>query len=275
MSAVYGKPSYKPQVDDDNEVVYGKPVQNPRKGVDEELGVVGNCDIDLDGPEMPPEVEQMIRAGFIRKVYGILTAQMAFTVFFCVSCMFVSPLRHAIIGFYRTPGAGMMMFIPMVCILCALMKNKDQHPLNYQLLAAFTVCMSVPIGFICAAYYTAGLGHLILQAFILTCVCFGSLTAYTFYSGKDFSWMGAGLSSGLMLLMFWGFLGAVFGFGGGLLYSAFGAILFCGYIVFDTWRIMKEYGCDDAIIASIDLYLDIVNLFLYLLQILSSQSSDS
>lgn len=267
-------PGYRPQIDTDH-VVYGKPVQKHTKDVDEELGnVVDGQEVCLE-ETMPPEIEQMVRAGFIRKVYGILTAQMAFTVLFCMCSMFVAPLRHGLIGFYKIPGAGIMLFIPMMCILCALMKNKDQHPLNYQLLMAFTVCMSVPVGFICAAYYSHGLGHLILQAFVLTMICFGSLTAYTMYSGKDFSWMGAGLSSGLMILIFWGFLGSVFGFGMGLMYSAFGAMLFCGYIVYDTWRIMKEYGCDDAIIAAIDLYLDIVNLFMYLLQFLSSMSSDS
>ncbi|CAK0867607.1 unnamed protein product [Prorocentrum cordatum] len=65
--------------------------------------------------------------------------------------------------------------------------------------------------------------------------------------------MGGMLSMGLMGMIMWGFLGSLFGFGGGLLYSACGAILFCGYIVFDTHRVMQVYGPDDAIVAAIEL----------------------
>jgi FtsH-binding integral membrane protein len=35
--------------------------------------------------------------------------------------------------------------------------------------------------------------------------------------------------------------------------------------------IMNRIGCDDYILASIDLYLDIVNLFLYILQLMSDR----
>jgi len=244
--------------------VYG---QSYRPQHDVELG-----DIVAEKPSAAGGVPPEIRAGFIRKVYGILSAQMAFTVFFCGLCMVVSPMRHGIIKCFSLPGMQFLIFIPTVCILCALSKYKSQHPLNYQLLAAFTVLTALPLGFICAAYYTAGLGVLIFQAALITTVCFLGLTAYTVYSGADFSWMGAGLSAGLCGMLVWGLLASLFGFGTGLVYASFGALLFCGYIVFDTWRVMKEYGCDDAIEASIELYLDIVNLFIYILEILSSLS---
>merc|ERR1719229_1830563 len=76
-------------------------------------------------------------------------------------------------------------------------------------------------------------------------------------------------------MIMWGFLGSMFGFGGGLMYSACGAILFCGYIVFDTHRVMEVYGPDDAIVAAIELYLDVINLFMYLLELLSAMSGSA
>merc|ERR1712232_865544 len=130
--------------------------------------------------------------------------------------------------------------------------------------------MSLPLGFVCSAYYKAGLGSLVLQAFVLTMACFGSLTAYAMHSKQDFSWMGGMLSMGLTGLVVWGLLASLFGLGGGLVYSAFGAMLFCGYILYDTHRIMEVLGPDDAIVGAIDLYLDIINLFMYLLQLLSA-----
>ena len=40
------------------------------------------------------------------------------------------------------------------------------------------------------------------------------------------------------------------------------------FIIYDTWMILNKFGPDDYIMASIQLYLDIINLFLYLLEIL-------
>ena len=52
-------------------------------------------------------------------------------------------------------------------------------------------------------------------------------------------------------------------------YSVIGSLLFCGYIIYDTHMIMRKLGVDDFIIASIELYLDLINLFLHILRILA------
>ena len=56
--------------------------------------------------------------------------------------------------------------------------------------------------------------------------------------------------------------------------SAFGAVLFGMYIVFDTQMMLggkHKYAIspEEYIFASLNLYLDIVNLFLYILSILN------
>ena len=53
------------------------------------------------------------------------------------------------------------------------------------------------------------------------------------------------------------------------LISLFGAIIFSLFIIYDTNNIMKHFGVDDYIIAVIELYLDVINLFRYLLMFLS------
>merc|ERR1712166_1706923 len=68
-----------------------------------------------------------------------------------------------------------------------------------------------------------------------------------------------------------GFINMLFPIGGGLgraVFSLMGALLFSGYILYDTSVIMLHMGPDDYIMASVSLYLDIINLFLYLLEIL-------
>ena len=72
-----------------------------------------------------------------------------------------------------------------------------------------------------------------------------------------------------------GFFCSLFGFSTNGLYSWLGTLVFCGYVVIDTQMIMNKFGVDDYIIAAIELYLDILNLFLYILSILSESNSYS
>ena len=102
---------------------------------------------------------------------------------------------------------------------------------------------------------------------------FALLTGFTMQSKYDFSFMGAGLSSALWILILWGLFSYLFGQPSGGVYSLFGALLFSGYVIFDTFLIAKKLGYDDYILASVTLYLDIVNLFFFILQMLTPGDS--
>lgn len=52
------------------------------------------------------------------------------------------------------------------------------------------------------------------------------------------------------------------------IYGAMGAIIFSGYIVYDTDNLIKRFTYDEYIWASITLYLDVLNLFLSILRML-------
>ena len=53
-----------------------------------------------------------------------------------------------------------------------------------------------------------------------------------------------------------------------------GVVIFSGYIIFDTYLIFNRYSPEDYILASLSLYLDIVNLFIRILQILAAMQRD-
>ena len=53
-----------------------------------------------------------------------------------------------------------------------------------------------------------------------------------------------------------------------------GALLFCGFIIFDTHIIMHKLSPEEYILASINLYLDFINLFIYILRILQAARKD-
>merc|ERR1712070_812314 len=159
-----------------------------------------------------------------------------------------------------------------MAILLVLTFNKKNHPWNLVLLGAFTAVMSINVGLVCAIVTSIGLGVCVLQALIITAALVAGLTIYTFTSKRDFSFLGAILFPVLFAFVIVGFLMAFFPSLNsgvlGLMYSGFGALLFCVYIVYDTHRIAETLEIDDYVEGAIQLYLDIINLFLYILDIL-------
>lgn len=109
------------------------------------------------------------------------------------------------------------------------------------------------------------------DAFILTGAAFTGLTGYVFITKKDFSFLGGMLSTGLwvvlgaMLLGFF-FHSATFQ----LAIASVGVLLFAGYILYDTSRILRDRDERDPVSSALRLFLDVVNLFQFLLQILAS-----
>jgi modulator of FtsH protease len=108
------------------------------------------------------------------------------------------------------------------------------------------------------------------DAFLLTGAAFAGLTGYVFVSRRDFSFLRAGLTMGIWVVLGASLLGiflhsAVFS----LAIASVGVLLFCGYILYDTSRILREPD-DDAVGAALRLFLDVVNLFMFLLRILAS-----
>jgi FtsH-binding integral membrane protein len=55
-----------------------------------------------------------------------------------------------------------------------------------------------------------------------------------------------------------------------MIYGCLGAIVFSGFIVYDTGNLIKRFSYDEYISAAINLYLDIINLFLALLNIFNA-----
>ena len=215
------------------------------------------------------DASAVVRAGFIRKVYSILSLQLLLTTAMGATFMFVQPAQQFALS---SPGVLTTSYMLPFGFLIALHCYKGRHPLNMWLLFGFTLCMSYTVGVVCAVYQATGQGIIVLQALVLTAAVFLSLTTYVHVTKKDFSWLGGALFAGLMILIVWSFMSMLFSstFGGvnHTVFALIGALLFCGFILYDTSNLLHLYGPDDYVEASIALYLDIVNLFLYLLELL-------
>lgn len=196
---------------------------------------------------------------------------MVLTIVVCLVMTFVTPIATLCLSV--GPYVSIITLVPTICVLCALKSQKHKYPANYQLLFAFTFFMSLDIGAVCSIYNSAGLGEVILEALFITVALFGGLSLYTFWSGRDFSFMYGFLFGSLCALVAVGLLGLIFpALVNNIVYPLAGSLIFCGYIVYDTWKLTKVFGYDDYIIAAIELYLDIINLFLYILELLGRSS---
>ena len=210
--------------------------------------------------------DRQIRLKFIRKVYSILSIQLLTTFGICAFFAFHEPAKV-----FVTTHVGFYWFNVILCFgtLIPLHFYKRTHPTNMVLLSVFTVAMANMVGMVTTLYAEAGAGDLVLEAVAITASIFIVLTIYTMQSKWDFSFMGAGLGMCLWVMILWGFFALIFGWQTGMVYSLAGSILFSGFIIYDTYMIAERLDPEDYVLAAIELYLDLVNLFLYLLQFLA------
>ena len=240
---------------------------NPEKGVykEDKYSIPGDGDQLESGPCSNSNVSQAtihVRLGFLRKVYFLLAMQLTLTAI--ISAAFI---RHESIREFigNNPGLLTLDMIIIFPILFALMFLKDSHPTNLILLFCFTLGESVVVGHIVTLYEL----HSVIIAFVLSLSVFFVLTMYTLQSTYDFSTWAACLFTFLWILLVGSFLHLLFPTEiGDLMISLAGAIIFSGFIILDTHMIMHRVSPDDYIMATITLYLDIINLFLYILRMM-------
>jgi len=108
-------------------------------------------------------------------------------------------------------------------------------------------------------------GNTLVGAAVTTLAVFLGLTTYVFVTKKDFSWMGGILYTVLFGMIAIAILAMIFGFHLGLLYNLLGALLFSGYILYDTSNVLHHNRTDRPLPAAIELFVDVVLLFWYIL----------
>lgn len=115
------------------------------------------------------------------------------------------------------------------------------------------------------------------EAALLSAVIVAGLGSYVWISGKDFGGIGKFLVFALIGLLVVGLVRFFVAFSPGinLLYAFVGAAIFCGFTLYDFSNIKFRYGPNDYVLATVGLYLDFLNLFWFLVQILLSFSGGS
>lgn len=172
-----------------------------------------------------------------------------------------------------TLGFGTVMFTAIggLIVLFILQACINVRGLNLALLFLFVFLEGLGLGPLIQAYTYAGLTDILGQAFMITALTSLGLSVYAWTTKRNFSRLGDYLFFGLLLLIVAGFVGFFFNsIGFALLVSVFGVAIFCGYILFYIQR--AKYMADtlpNAIGLTVSLFLTVLNLFLYILEILT------
>jgi FtsH-binding integral membrane protein len=202
------------------------------------------------------------RATLIRRTYSLVFASILVT----MGGVAVGLTQPAIMS-----AVAAHPIISLICVFAPLMlamSRRDVFPINIGLVFLFTFAEGVVLS---PLFYVYGrtMPGVLEQAGLLTVTTFAVLTLYAFVSRRDFSAWGGFLTVGLWVLFATLLLNMFFHNPAAQLWlSAVGLLLFSGFLIFDTWRIRNVYGPDDYVIAAVSIYLDLLNIFLFLLQLL-------
>eukprot|EP00747_Dinoflagellata_sp_TGD_P163777 gnl/TRDRNA2_/TRDRNA2_182830_c0_seq1.p1 gnl/TRDRNA2_/TRDRNA2_182830_c0~~gnl/TRDRNA2_/TRDRNA2_182830_c0_seq1.p1 ORF type:complete len:250 (-),score=34.09 gnl/TRDRNA2_/TRDRNA2_182830_c0_seq1:73-822(-) len=223
-------------------------------------------------------VSQEIRIGFVRKVYAIFSLQLLVTVAIAAPIQTFSEkwMNHNRWLLYLSIGLSFASLLSMVC--CRDMARS--FPTNYLLLFIFTACQAVMVGVVSAQYTWQS----VLLAAGITVGIFLGLTAYAWLTKTDFTGMGPYIFGALLAFCVFGLVLGIMSMCGThikwlmVLYDICGVLLFTFFIIFDTQRILGEWGghkeqfcIDDYCLAALQLYMDLLNLFLHILALLGDR----
>jgi FtsH-binding integral membrane protein len=220
-------------------------------------------------------VERSIRMGFVRKVYSILSAQLLLTAVIAYPVMQLP--RRWIVEHMPLFYGVMALQIVFLCSIVCCQKALRTFPQNYMFLFGFTATEGVVIGLVCAGYTGAS----VAMAALITVSIFAMMTVYAWTTKSDFTGFGPYLMAILFTMLSVAIVGFVLSLAGAgpdvmnplnTVYSGCGALLFSLYIVYDTQlmiggRHKVQFSIDDYCYAALNLYLDVINLFLYILQL--------
>ncbi len=204
---------------------------------------------------------------FVKRVYQLFAGSLlAGAVGAYVGMGFVQNMVNAATGgmTFTYWGAVILEFI----LLFGLFIAKNKTPLNLILLFAFTFMTGFTLAPTIAFYIAANMGYVVGEAFLLTSAAFGGLTIFAMNTKRDFTTIGKILFITLIVIIvasiiniFWHQPLLQ------LIIASIGAILFSFFILYDTQNIIRG-NIDNEVTAAVALYLDFLNLFISLLEIL-------
>jgi FtsH-binding integral membrane protein len=181
---------------------------------------------------------------------------------------------------FGSPLRWVVMFAPLIVVFgFGAMINRMSAAVAQIVFYVFAGLMGLSLSFIFAIYT----GISIAQTFVVTAIAFAGLSLYGYTTKKDLSGFGTFLIMGVIGLVVASIVN-IFLASPALMFaiSAIGVLIFAGLTAYDTQSIKNEYiqmaaqGDQEwlgkaAIMGALRLYLDFLNMFMFLLQFMGNR----
>ena len=225
-------------------------------------------------------IDEGLRA-HMNKVYGLMSVAMLVT-----AGVAWGVGTSDLLSFLRTAEGGMtifgwvIMFAPLVMVFAfGAMINKLSAAGAQLFFYTFAAVMGLSLAWIFKVFT----GVSIAQTFLVTSIAFAGLSLYGYVTKRDLSGMGTFLMMGLIGLIVASIVNIFLGSGAlAFAISAIGLLIFAGLTAFDTQRIKTDYIAHaqamdqewlakSAIMGALNLYLNFINMFMFLLQFMGNR----
>ena len=213
---------------------------------------------------LPYGKEGVQEGSLISKVMGLLATSFLFAFIGTLIGMFVIPLTYG--------GGYWVVAIGGLVVLILLNFNINTRGLNLFLLFLFTLLEGYSLAPLLNLYLRTANGGLILaEAFFLTAVTSLALAVYAWITKRNFNRLGGILFMGVILLIVAMLIGiffqsAIFS----LLISVVGVGIFSAYVLYYVQQAKNLADTmPNAIGLTVSLFITVLNLFLFILRILS------
>ena len=234
-------------------------------------------EIKSNDEELSEESIQIsVRNGFIRKVYSILSVQLIIT--FGAVFLFQIPSLKLFIFKNQSLAGNTLVFcsLAFLTLFLVLVCNRNLSrtvPYNYYILFAITLCESLVCGIVSSLYSF----QIVATALALTIISTLAITFYACTTKTNFSYYRMGMFIVFSQLFMIGLIASLFRLQAlYALYTFLMTIMIGIYLVYDTQLIMGKFGVgysvDDYIFATLEIYMDIIRLFLLILRIVAKFS---
>lgn len=181
---------------------------------------------------------------------------------------------------YASPLAYVIIFAPLIAVLfLSFGIQKLSTGAARLLFIAYSALMGLSISSILFIFTKES----IAQVFFITAASFGALSLYGYTTKRDLRPLGTFLFIGLFGLILASVVNIFFRSGGmNYLISVIGVFLFAGLTAYDTQTIKEMYYEGDSretmgrkvVMGALTLYLDFINMFMMLLQLLGNRSNN-
>jgi len=233
------------------------------------------------GPQAAAQSGVMIDEGlraYMLKVYNLMAMGVAITGIaayaFSAWALSSPAVAQAI---YGSPLKWVIMLAPLGMVFFLSFRIHTMTPANAQI--AFWVYAGL-MGLSLSSIFLVYTGASITQTFFVTAAAFGALSLYGYTTKRSLSAMGSFMVMGLFGLII-AMLVNIFLQSSALDFaiSAIGVLIFAGLTAWDTQKIKEMYfEADDvdtagrkAVMGALTLYLDFINLFMFLLRFMGDR----